>query len=499
MDDRTRQQISDDPADTGLNRRVSRRAALKRLGAIGLAASTAGALDRLAWIPDRVVQAAPAGYPDIQFDIGHYIPPARTIDGIAMAMPPVYTLFVTAKLTRPGAPARHDQQMLAHALDTIEDAYSFSPSGLFIHVAYGKPYFNRLPAALVTAHLPLFKATREAVLQEAVPGPTDFPTVPKKTFKVPVRIEANDLLITLRGDILDNLTDVVDWLKGSNRLHDRHVDSPDVGELFTFTSTRVMFVQIGLPRKMADHHDLPYAERVNDKSPMWMGFFSQQANGFGPATIATFQGNASAQFTGMGATLRPVAPSDYLYDGSIQVLAHDILDLSQWYDGEEQTYAERAQLMFRSNPPPNQGNEEQYKNGGGPAALPNLVVPSDAHGNSDAFNDAHEKHRLGHLQALQRATRAPDGTIIPQRVDGSGFDAMDVPDGSRQPKLQFSVFLPSAQNFAKARVNAGGTDLSPAPVPPGHNGIERFMTATRRQNFLCPPRAHRAFPLLELT
>jgi hypothetical protein len=30
------------------------------------------------------------------------------------------------------------------------------------------------------------------------------------------------------------------------------------------------------------------------------------------------------------------------------------------------------------------------------------------------------------------------------------------------------------------------------------NGLERFITATRRQNFLIPPRRHRAFPLLEL-
>jgi hypothetical protein len=29
------------------------------------------------------------------------------------------------------------------------------------------------------------------------------------------------------------------------------------------------------------------------------------------------------------------------------------------------------------------------------------------------------------------------------------------------------------------------------------NGLERFLTATRRQNFLVPPRRHRAFPLVE--
>jgi hypothetical protein len=36
-------------------------------------------------------------------------------------------------------------------------------------------------------------------------------------------------------------------------------------------------------------------------------------------------------------------------------------------------------------------------------------------------------------------------------------------------------------------------------VDPLDNGIERFLTSTRRQNFLCPPRRHRAFPSLELT
>jgi hypothetical protein len=36
-------------------------------------------------------------------------------------------------------------------------------------------------------------------------------------------------------------------------------------------------------------------------------------------------------------------------------------------------------------------------------------------------------------------------------------------------------------------------------VPDDDDGLERFLTATRRQNFLMPSRAHRAFPLLEFT
>ena len=34
-------------------------------------------------------------------------------------------------------------------------------------------------------------------------------------------------------------------------------------------------------------------------------------------------------------------------------------------------------------------------------------------------------------------------------------------------------------------------------VDPHDNGLERFITATRRQNFLIPPRRHRAFPFAE--
>jgi hypothetical protein len=32
------------------------------------------------------------------------------------------------------------------------------------------------------------------------------------------------------------------------------------------------------------------------------------------------------------------------------------------------------------------------------------------------------------------------------------------------------------------------------PAAESDNGLERFTTSTRRQNFLIPPRCHRAFP-----
>ena len=68
-----------------------------------------------------------------------------------------------------------------------------------------------------------------------------------------------------------------------------------------------------------------------------------------------------------------------------------------------------------------------------------------------------------------------------------------------RPKLRFSIFMPTAESFARMRRYQAGEDLGDAHgVSPRRNGIERFITTTRRQNSLVPPRRHRAFPLLEL-
>ena len=50
------------------------------------------------------------------------------------------------------------------------------------------------------------------------------------------------------------------------------------------------------------------------------------------------------------------------------------------------------------------------------------------------------------------------------------------------------------------RVNQANLAISAAHgVDPKDNGLERFLTTTRRQNFLVPPRRHRAFPLVEVS
>ena len=121
---------------------------------------------------------------------------------------------------------------------------------------------------------------------------------------------------------------------------------------------------------------------------------------------------------------------------------------------------------------------------------------------------------MGHTCGLQRSSRAADGTPLHIRIDGPGASSLDVPNGSIQPTLEFAVFVPTAEFFRVMRINSASLDYvkagegggTAASVPAGEeasdaedDGLERFLTATRRQNWLIPPRRHRSFPLVELT
>ena len=190
--------------------------------------------------------------------------------------------------------------------------------------------------------------------------------------------------------------------------------------------------------------------------------------------------------------------------------------------------------MFRSNQLgttngiPAAGNTDQFTNGGGPAFVNNIFQGTGAallaaQDSAGLFTPANQTlsatftglPRVGHEEALQQVSRAPDGTPLHIRADGPGLDSMDVPAfrtfpgpgrtdvpaGSKQFKLQFLMYVPTADLFAQMR-NAAAAQQFQKQFLGGQgddNGLERFITATRRQNFLVPPRRHRAFPLLELT
>ncbi len=480
---------------------LTRRALLQRAAGLGLAASTLSALDLLALAPTRALAHTPSGLPEVQYEIEKYIAPVFKAEGVKIRLGPVYTTFATFALSR--APTAADQATLAAALNRIEASYQFSPSGVFTTVAYGVPYFERLPGGmtgtLVAAHMPrLISEPQVYAFEEAVPAPTDVsplnPEVVKQRFNVPVRIEANDMLVTLRSDTTSVIDEVLAWLSGESAiLGGQNVGPSGLGELLTVTSRRLMFTQTGLPRKIADEQNLPYAEMVNPDSPMWMGFFSQQVGSSGPAPITTFLGDSAARLTS-------ARHGDYFDHGSVVHLSHVIQDLQQFYERPTETYTRRAMAMFSADPVPRTGNADQFTNGGGPAAIPNVFNnPGQAAREAEGATTSDGEGHIGHTTALQRSSRAPNRKPMHIRADGPGYDSLDVPDGSQQPKLQFSIFVPTAAFFATMRRNQASPDLvKQYNVPAANQGLERFLTATRRQNFLVPPRRNRAFPLVEL-
>ncbi|HXM53748.1 MAG TPA: hypothetical protein VOB72_00030 [Candidatus Dormibacteraeota bacterium] len=506
--------------DPALHREVwspSRRTVLKATLGVALA-SQLEFFDRLVVTPERPALAA-GTLPNIQFDIGNFIAPAQTLNGVQVRFGPVFVLFAPARLNR--TPSRADQTTLANALNTIESVYPFSPSGAIVHIAYGVPYFNRLNQTNVANNMPrLLSNNSRFALEEAVPAPTDVVPgngITKKTFNVPVRIESNDVVFMIRSDQSANTGDVLAWLQGSNRLNGQTVASPAFGGLFSFQTTRLQFTQLGMPRLIASNQQPSptFLDQIPGDSPMWMGFTDQQVNASGPAQIVTFEGNSTARLTN-------ATSSSYFANGSIMHLSHNIEDLPQFYSRDPaapETYQERVQYMFRSNQLgtvhgiPSEGNTDQFANGGGPFTLNNVFQGTDAamrgaRASGGVFQPGNQTldatflgaNRIGHEAALQRSSRAADGTPIHIRMDGPGFDGLDVPGGANTAKLQFAVFVPTAEFFRVMRVNQAALDLQNQFLggDDEDNGLERFITATRRQNFLVPPRVHRSFPLREL-
>jgi hypothetical protein len=244
-----------------------------------------------------------------------------------------------------------------------------------------------------------------------------------------------------------------------------------------------------------------------------------------------FAGNSSA-------VMSNAVAGDYFDNGSIAHFSHIIQDLYQFYnDGFDPTlpnepFTQRCAYLFRANQLgtssglPATGNTDQFTNGGGPSYINNvfqgtnsvLLEAQDSAGTFSSTNATQSatffgQGRIGHINALQQVSRASDGTPLHIRADGPGLDTMDVPAfetypgsgsyyaaGSYQFKLQFLIYVPTATFFAQMRTAQAAQSLQQQYLNSVAlaNGVERFITATRRQNFLVPPRRHRAFPLVEL-
>ena len=226
-----------------------------------------------------------------------------------------------------------------------------------------------------------------------------------------------------------------------------------------------MFSQPGLPRQVAEQ-DSPLLRRPHQRPVADVDGLRRPADhATGPAAASRSPATRSSRFT-------TAQPGDYFDNGVDPApLARDPGPASSSTSGrrggrgEDETYLERVQYMFRVRP--------AAVLAAAPISSPTAAAPAflperfPGHPRRGAERGGHRhtgrraQHRIGHLSALQRSSRARrTARRIHIRMDGPGFDILDVPDGSeRSRSCSSSVFVPTADFFRTMRRNQASLDL----------------------------------------
>jgi hypothetical protein len=420
-----------------------------------------------------------------------------TDNGTLVTVPPLHHAVVTAVLTGPGTkPALQDaQQVLESAIGALEDSglLDFRPSGLGLAVAWGLPYFNRLPAALTSAwlpiDLPLSQANQETT--RAILNAITFASDPPGTI-----LEQNDLAFVFASDHVDHIEAAFDAI----------FEGPP-GDLMTITSIRRGFVDghkvspggLSLTKRMAVEARIPGAASIPDSAELFLGFTSTQQAALGPSVIANLE-------TLPGMTDQ--WPNGYFMDGTTMHLSHIYEDLVAWYRSK---YRQRAGFAFS----PTAGATVKR----GSLTIPE--GPANVESLSQVQTDFETYGFPGHSSSMQPASRLPAtvtdnygniwpaGTAVPQRADFNTLDnpfffsanpQVDHTGAGPAAGVHFIAFMPTSSSFHRLRQAmdgqyGAGVELGSGAV---HSPFNNVLQTTHRQNFLVPPRAHGSFPLAEL-
>jgi hypothetical protein len=445
-------------------------------GALG-AAGVYELVDRLAGsAPNR---AAATAAPREQ----HVLDGVRVVEdgGVEVVVPPLHHEVVTAKLAVDSRDVGDAQRALEQALGRLDERYEASPAGLGVTVAWGLPYFETYVPGAWSRYAPHDRRAERPVL---LPG-RRFPSDPKELL-----VEDNDVAVLLRSDDREHIDDAAEAL--------------DELGVFRITSIRKGFAGGGfeggqsLPKRLATAAGVPGADLIPDSAELFLGFTSTQRTGLGPRKIVNFE---SLGLVDVG--------DGYFREGTHMHLSHIHEQLDTWYQLFD--FRDRVDTTFRP----------------GLSVAPGTLTVRQAQEDVSAAGDVERDFRrggtIGHSAALQTASRllsdhvAEDGTVyragtaIPHRAD---FNTLDNPffwssqperDGMRDGPaagVHFVVFNPSGDDFERVRlamdgVLPDGTKLAFAPGR-GRQGFNAVLRTTHRQNFLVPPRRHRAFPLAEL-
>jgi hypothetical protein len=398
----------------------------------------------------------------------------RVDNDVEVVVPPLHHQLITANVRADDL--RAAQRELNAALEELDRAYEQTPAGLGVTLAWGLPYFERHVPEAWRAHAPHDRRARKPALLPAVRFPSD----PAETL-----LEENEVAILLRSDSRDHLAHAAGVL--------------DL-EMFDVTSIRRGFVGGGLPKKMSMAAGIPGADLVPAAAQLFLGFTSTQKDALGPRLIANHE---TLGFVDLG-------PKHYFRQGTSMHVSHLFEDLEAWYLNFD--FRERVATAFRPDQP-------ELREG-------TLTVPQPlkrADSPRGVKREFEKQGRIGHSSSIQASSRlqadhvGEDGTVykrgtaIPQRADFNTLDnpfdwssRRDVDQMQPGPRagLHFVVFNPSSDDFHRNRLAMDGrlpdgTKL-PLKARERNQGFNSVLRTTHRQNFLVPPRRHRAFPLAEL-
>lgn len=448
---------------------LSRRLFLTLAGSGAAAAALYAGLSRLESTPRQSVSPPPRGYPAGQYQVADYGVRVQTDpeSSVEVIIPPVWNMVITAQLTR--APRHKERRRLEAALRAVESSYDYSPDGVFALIAYGLPYFRSfVHPAIFAQHLPRMADSGEPVLLDALRFSGDHPST---------ALESNDVAFHLRSDNLDNLRDVQHALFArSGTLGGKPALDADLSDLFHVTSVRTGFIGRGLPRRMAEQAQLAIAGHIPSDAPLFMGFTSTQRLGQAREQAVAFDQPPDQLLE----PLTTARPGDYFAHGTTLHVSHLLEDLDAWY---ARPYEQRAARMFHLGAATPQGR----------IAVQTLWLNP----NTTAV-DAEQRRIIGHNEAVQRGSRTAEGQSLQLRVDFNTMDALDTPNP--HPGVHFLAFTPGSEIFHRSRRAMDAAAVARKyGVAATANGLNGFIRATRRQNYLVPPRRHRAFPLTELS
>ena len=450
-------------------------------GAAGAALGAAGIYE----LVDKLADSPPGHFGEGREPEQHLVDGMRVEkqEGVEVVVPLRHHEVVTARVVAPQDQLLEARAQLAAVLAKLDADYPGTPDGLSITVAWGLPYFRTHVADAADVHLPFDLRANKRALIDAIRFPSD----PHETL-----LEENDVAFLFRSDNEENIraaaTEISDRMRGA----------------LAVTSIRKGFAgQMeggkGLPKEMATAAGVPGADLIPDGSELFLGFTSTQRNALGPQRIVNFET--------LG--LVDLGPRSYFHGGTHMHLSHIFEDLEAWYLNQD--FRDRVNTTFRPRLPVRPGTQT--------VAQP----PSRVSSESEVRRDYERFGIIGHSSSLQPASRlqhdvrGSDGTLyrtgtaIPQRAD---FNTLDNPFfWSADPKrdrmgdgpaagLHFVVFNPTSDDFHRNRLAMdghmpGGEKLKFVPRAPGQ-GFNSILKTTHRQNFLVPPRRHRAFPLVEL-